>query len=102
MQVFREVCRQGSFSAAAGSLGLANSAVSRQVTELEHWLGVKLLYRTTRTLSLTDDGKVYLQKIEDILGNVLELEQQASNKQQEVRGNTMRTFIDILFECYTK
>ena len=87
MEVFREVCRQGSFSSAAESLKLANSAVSRQVTELEHWLGVKLLYRTTRTLSLTDDGKVYLEKIEAILSNVVELEQQASNSQQDVCGN---------------
>lgn len=86
MQVFREVCRQGSFSAAAESLELANSAVSRQVTELEQWLGVKLLYRTTRTLSLTDDGRIYLEKVEAILGSVLELEQQASSRQQEVRG----------------
>jgi len=87
MQVFREVSRQGSFSGAAESLEIANSAVSRQVTELEHWLGVKLLYRTTRTLSLTDDGRAYLEKIDVILGDVLELEQQANNSQQEIRGN---------------
>lgn len=86
MQVFREVCRHGSFSAAAESLELANSAVSRQVTELEKWLGVKLLYRTTRTLSLTDDGRIYLEKIEAILGGVRALEQQASSSQIEVHG----------------
>jgi len=96
MQVFREVCRQGSFSAAANELSLVNSAVSRQVTELEQWLGVKLLYRTTRTLSLTDDGKVYLQKIEEILGNVLELEQQASSRQQEVSGTLNITAPEFL------
>ena len=43
MQIFREVCRQGSFSAAAESLGLANSAVSRQITELERWLGINVV-----------------------------------------------------------
>ena len=86
MQVFQQVCRQGSFSAAAESLELANSAVSRQVTELENWLGVKLLYRTTRSLSLTDDGRIYLEKISGILASVDELESQADASQHQVRG----------------
>jgi len=96
MQIFREVCRQGSFSGAADTLELANSAVSRQVTELEKWLGVKLLYRTTRTLSLTDDGRVYLEKIEEILASVHDLEQQASSSQQEVKGSLNITAPEFL------
>ncbi|MEJ1364550.1 MAG: LysR family transcriptional regulator [Candidatus Sedimenticola sp. (ex Thyasira tokunagai)] len=86
MQVFREVVRRGSFSAAAESLQLANSAVSRQVSELERWLDVKLLYRTTRTLSLTDDGRIYLEKFDAILNSIKDLEQQATSSREKVRG----------------
>ncbi|MCP3867658.1 MAG: LysR family transcriptional regulator [Gammaproteobacteria bacterium] len=87
MQVFREVVRKGSFSAAADTLNLANSAVSRQVSELERWLSTKLLYRTTRTLSLTDDGRIYLEKFDAVLNSVDELEQRATSSLQQVRGN---------------
>lgn len=96
MQVFREVVRCGSFSAAGESLHLVNSAVSRQVSELERLLGTKLLYRTTRALSLTHDGQVYLEKIDEILDGVSELEQLAEDSHQTVRGSlkiTAPTFL---------
>lgn len=86
MQVFKEVAKQHSFSRAAENLDLANSAVSRYVNELEQWLGIKLLYRTTRSLTLTDDGKIYLEKIENIIDSVNELESTATRGQQELRG----------------
>ncbi|WKY57273.1 LysR family transcriptional regulator [Vibrio sp. SNU_ST1] len=86
MEVFREVARKHSFSKAAESLDLANSAVSRYVTELERWLNVKLLYRTTRSLTLTEEGKLYLEKIDDILTSVATLENISVASQQELRG----------------
>jgi LysR family transcriptional regulator for bpeEF and oprC len=86
MVIFREVARKHSFSKAAESLQLANSAVSRYVTELEQWLNVKLLYRTTRSLALTEEGKLYLEKIDDILDRVTQLEDLAVQSQQELRG----------------
>lgn len=86
MEIFREVARKHSFSKAAESLDLANSAVSRYVTELEQWLNVKLLYRTTRSLTLTEEGKLYLEKIEDILTSVETLENISVAGQQELRG----------------
>lgn len=96
MQVFREVVKCGSFSAAGESLNLVNSAVSRQVSELERLLETKLLYRTTRALSLTHDGRVYLEKIDEILEGVSELEQLAEDSHQTVRGSlkiTAPTFL---------
>jgi len=73
IDVFREVCRRMSFSQAADRLNLVPSAVSRQVNELERYLGVRLLERTTRSISLTDDGRRYLQKMDAISQGVREL-----------------------------
>ena len=53
LYLFMQVVREGSFTAAAQRLGLAQSGVSRAVRELEERLGVQLLVRTTRRLSLT-------------------------------------------------
>jgi len=57
--IFVAVIEQGGFSAAARSLGITKSAVSKRVTLLEQQLGVKLLHRTTRKLSLTEAGEHY-------------------------------------------
>ncbi len=57
-----QVVREGSFTAAAKRLGLAQSGVSRSVRELEERLGVQLLVRTTRKLSLTQAGEQLYQK----------------------------------------
>ena len=51
MRVFQQVVEEGGFAAAARRLGLATAVVSRLVSDLEHHLGVRLLQRTTRTLS---------------------------------------------------
>lgn len=57
--VFVKVAQYGSFSRAAHSLGMPVSTVSRKVTSLEEQLGVMLLQRTTRKLSLTVQGQAY-------------------------------------------
>ena len=66
IEVFREVCKQKSFSQAANQLNLVPSAVSRQISELEKHLGIRLLQRTTRSISLTEDGRRYLYKMDAI------------------------------------
>ncbi len=73
IEVFREVCKQLSFSKAADRLNLVPSAVSRQISELEKYLGVRLLQRSTRSISLTEEGRHYLQKMERISQSVREL-----------------------------
>jgi DNA-binding transcriptional LysR family regulator len=61
MLYFTEVVETGGFAAAARRLGLPKSKISRRVAELEARLGVRLLQRTTRKLSLTDVGALYLR-----------------------------------------
>ncbi len=64
LYLFMQVVREGSFTAAAHRLGLAQSGVSRSVRELEERLGVQLLVRTTRRLSLTQAGEQLYQTTE--------------------------------------
>ena len=62
MQTFSCVVDAGSFVGAADALGVSKAAVSRHVNELESRLGVRLLHRTTRRLSLTSEGEVFLAR----------------------------------------
>ncbi len=61
MLYFVEVVERGGFAAAGRVLGIPKSRLSRRVSELESQLGVRLLYRTTRKLSLTDVGEAFLR-----------------------------------------
>lgn len=70
MRLFLRVTESGSFSAAGRRLGMAPSSVSRQLGGLEDSLGVRLLNRTTRRLSLTEAGRLYHERAERILADV--------------------------------
>lgn len=61
MVYFAEVVERGGFAAAGRSLGMPKSKLSRRVAELESRLGVRLLQRTTRKLSLTEAGEIFLR-----------------------------------------
>ena len=86
MRVFQEVVDQGGFAAAARKLDLAPAVVTRLVTDLEQHLGVRLLQRTTRRLSLTDAGQVYLARLRAILGDIEEAQGIAQSHTQEMAG----------------
>ncbi|WP_114239335.1 LysR family transcriptional regulator [Dyella sp. C9] len=64
---FVAAVRSGSFTAAASGLGLTRSAVGKSIARLESQLGVRLLHRTTRKLSLTDEGAVVYERWRQIL-----------------------------------
>lgn len=74
MQAFAETVGRGSFVSAAEQLGTSTAAISRQVAALEAHLGVRLLHRTTRRLSLTEPGQVYLERALEVLRDVAEAE----------------------------
>lgn len=74
MQLFIRVAELESFSRAAETLGLPKGSVSRQIQALENQLGAQLLHRTTRRVSLTQDGMVYYERAKDLLTNLDELD----------------------------
>lgn len=86
IETFVTVVDTGSFSAAAERLDAAKSAVSRRVRALEARLGVKLLNRTTRRLSLTDAGRDFHQRACRILADLNEAEQAIGDADCALRG----------------
>ncbi len=96
MQTFVNVIESGSFSGAADRLGVAKSAVSRRITELEEHLGVQLLTRTTRRLNQTDAGRDYYQRSLQILSDIDDAEQAASSVRLDVSG-TLRVSAPLSF-----
>lgn len=67
MATFERVVRDGSFTAAAESLGLAKSTVSTRIARLEARLGVRLLSRTTRQVRPTEDGRAYFERCQRVV-----------------------------------
>lgn len=86
MRLFVRVAEQGSFSAVAQQRGLARSAVTRRISALESRLGVKLLARSTRRLSLTSAGSLYLEQCREILKLVEAAETGLDAERQRPRG----------------
>lgn len=86
MSVFRKVVDEGSFSAAAAELMLSVAAVSKQVARLEESLGVRLLNRTTRQISLTEAGAMYYERTQRLLAEVEEIERELAQLQVSPRG----------------
>ena len=74
MQTFAAVVDAGSFVRAAESLDMSKAAVSRYVADLEGRLGVRLLHRTTRKLSLTEEGRAFHARCKALLGELEEAE----------------------------
>jgi DNA-binding transcriptional LysR family regulator len=67
MAIFARVIDEGSFRAAAKDIGLAPSRISETVSELEAYLGVTLLYRTTRKITLTNEGRIFYARVVDMM-----------------------------------
>lgn len=86
MEIFVKVVNEGSFSAAARAMNMSKSAVSKYVSELEDRLGARLLNRTTRRLSVTDVGRVYFERCQQILSDVSETETAISAETRRVSG----------------
>jgi DNA-binding transcriptional LysR family regulator len=86
MTVFIEVAKQKGFASAARALNLSTSSTSRYVTELEDWLGVQLLQRTTRRLHLTNHGKAYLEHCKKLVAEVATIKQSTSALHEDPQG----------------
>jgi DNA-binding transcriptional LysR family regulator len=86
MRTFAGVVEAGSFVAAADALDMSKAAVSRYVAELETRLGVRLLHRTTRRLSLTAEGEVFFTRCRELLQGVDEAEAEITRHSGEAVG----------------
>jgi DNA-binding transcriptional LysR family regulator len=86
MQTFCAVVDAGSFVKAADALGMSKAAVSRYVGELEGRLGVRLLHRTTRRMSLTEEGTVFDARCRELLSGVEEAEAEVGSRSGAARG----------------
>ncbi len=86
MLYFAEVVERGSFSAAGRALELPKSRLSRRVSELETRLGVRLLQRTTRKLSLTEVGEIYFRHCSVIRDEAQDAASAVAQMQAEPRG----------------
>lgn len=86
MQVFVRVVETGGLSAAGRAMALAPSSISRRISELEAGLGVTLLHRTTRKLSLTEAGQTYYERTRDIVQAVEDANLAVTEKRGEPSG----------------
>lgn len=86
MQTFTSVVDAGSFVRAAESLDMSKAAVSRYVADLEARLGVRLLHRTTRKLSLTEEGRAFHARCKSMLEELEEAESEISARSAQASG----------------
>ncbi|HLT76282.1 MAG TPA: LysR family transcriptional regulator [Ferrovibrio sp.] len=86
MEVFVAVAEAGSFTAAADGLRITPSAVSKVIGRLEDRLGTRLLHRTTRRVSLTPEGRAYLDQVRQILADIDAVESSVGGAEAEPRG----------------
>ena len=86
MRTFASVIEMGSFVRAADTLSMSKAAVSRYVSDLESRLGVRLIQRTTRKLSLTEEGEVFYARCKEILAGLVEAEAEISLRTGQAVG----------------
>ena len=86
MQTFNAVVDAGSFVKAADALNMSKAAVSRYVVDMETRLGVRLLHRTTRRLSLTDEGQIFYVRSKELLAELAEAEDEITSRSEAASG----------------
>lgn len=86
LRMFAEIAGASSLSVAAGRLGMSPATISGRLKAMEEHYGVVLVRRTTRALSLTDDGRVLLQRAQSVLEGFRDLEQAMTGRKRVLRG----------------
>jgi len=87
MAIFARIAEMGSFTAAAQSLGRSKAYVSQRLSSLEQMLGTQLLFRSTRKLSFTEAGKIYLVYCQDITKSAAEAKRSIAALQGQMEGS---------------
>lgn len=96
MRVFQSVADEGGFSAAARKLDMSVPTVTRLVADLEQHLGTRLMQRTTRSVTLTEAGEAYLQRVRGILAEVEDAFSMAQAHTSQLSG-LVRVFMPPAF-----
>jgi len=86
VRLFLRVVETNSFTAAADTLGIQKSTISRRIAQLEDDLGVRLLQRSTRKLSLTDEGQELFDRCRPLVEELEQVPDLVSANQQDPRG----------------
>src|ERR1700760_3208138 len=86
LRIFHAVASAGSFTHAGQSLGLSQSAVSRQISALEEEISTPLFQRHARGLTLTDEGELLFTAVTDVLGRLASAEEALKNVHDSPRG----------------
>lgn len=86
LDFFLTLCREGSMSNAARVLDISPAAISKRLANIEKRLKIQLFNRSTRSMSLTPEGQIYQRHAEQTLSQVLEMEEQLSRHEGQVRG----------------
>jgi DNA-binding transcriptional LysR family regulator len=109
MQAFVESVKQRGLGSAAQSLGISRTLVTRNIQALETELGVRLMNRTTRSLSLTEAGQKYFHFCEEILTRIAEMDRHVSAEATQARGELsvlaptwMQASVTRLLVAFTK
>jgi len=97
--VFVQVAETGSFVAAGRLFGVSASAVGKSVARLEERLGVRLFHRSTRSISLTAEGTLFLERSRRILGEIEAAEAELSQTVAAPRG-VLRISLPIIGEPF--
>lgn len=99
MRSFVRVVDSGSFVSAAGRLNIPKSTITRHIQALEHELGVKLLNRTSRTLNLTEQGRIYYQGTLRLLESLDILDSNVQMSAMQPRGKIRVEIPNALAYC---
>jgi len=96
---FVSVATRGSLTAAAKAEGVAPAIMGRRLDALEEHLGVKLLVRTTRRITLTHEGSAFLDDCQRLLADVANAEASASRRRRASAGATWRRWFRAFATC---
>src|SRR5580693_9475460 len=101
MESFVRIAHAGSYTKAAQQLGLSRALLSRRIIELEARLGVRLLNRSTRSVSLTNEGRAYLTRCKQVLDDI-ESESLAARKRRSAVFACWRRSLSASHACRTR
>jgi DNA-binding transcriptional LysR family regulator len=97
MRVVIAALEAGSFTAAGARHGLTGSAAAKLVTRVEQRIGAKLITRSTRKLTLTPEGKLYLSRMRRVLADIEETENEIASNRSDPRGPLKVTCPSFIF-----